>query len=166
MHVQSMLRPRARTLMAVAILIHAVLLVLAMLPVSRFSSAVFPLYDRYIRWTGQPQNWAMYQYPDQVQADYQLIAYFPDGHQELPWGTAIHMKPRETYFLESLLLNQSNHDLAWNFLAVLRQRYPEAARPSLLVLRRTARVVRPFDQVPTNGTIGDVLQPIELRRAW
>lgn len=166
MDLPSMPHHRARALIAVAVAIHALLLVLAMLPASRFSSAVFPLYDRYIRWTGQPQNWAMYQYPDQVQADYQLIAYFPDGRQELPWGSALQMKPRQTYFLEALLLNQGNHDLAWNFLDLLRQRYPKASRPNSLILRRTARTVRPFDQVPTTGTIGDVLPPIELRRSW
>jgi hypothetical protein len=155
-----------KPLLALAIAVHVLLLLLGTLPSSRFSQAAFPLFNGYLTLTNQPQAWVMYQNPDQVRANYELVAVYPDGREERPWGTAREMSPRECYFLEALSYNPNARQLAWDFLGVLRERMPEAARPSQLFVRRTSRTVVPFDQAAGRSPLGDDLPASEIRRIW
>jgi len=157
--------PRASTFIAFGVALHVALICLATLPASRFSQTLYPLHAWYLGITNQSQNWAMYQVPDQARADYHLIVTFPDGSEERPWGSSTQMKPRQTYFLEALLLNRNNQDLAWRFLGQIHDSYPPARRPTLVLLQRTAQVVSPFERA-SKDILGEKLLPIELRRTW
>ncbi|HYO98501.1 MAG TPA: hypothetical protein VER33_28555 [Polyangiaceae bacterium] len=154
-----------RRLLAVALLAHFSVLVLAALPASRFVEALYPLYGWYIRVSGQGQNWAMYQYPARDDSDFELIARFPDGHEERPWGLAPDMRSRELYFLEALFV-QGDERLGNRFLEVLRQRWDGPVRPSSLVVRRTLTGISDFRKVPEVGTRSGSRSVREIERRW
>lgn len=124
-----------RKLLAFAILLHFIVLGLNALPGSRFVNALYPYYGWYPRWTGQSQIWAMYQYPDRRSSEFELIARFEDGREEMPWGRANDMASRQTYFLEALFYADDQDRFAHRFLNVGWLRWPASARPRALLVR-------------------------------
>ena len=155
-----------RRLLSIALLAHFGVLVLAALPGSPFVEALYPLYGWYIRVSGQGQNWAMYQYPSREDSDFELIARFPDGHEERPWGLAPDMRSRELYFLEALFVRGDDQQLGARFLEVLRQRWQGPVRPSSLLVRRTLTGISDFRKVPELGTRTGSRSVLEIERKW
>lgn len=154
-----------RALLAALLLLHVTVLALGSLPWSPFVAQLFPYYAGYLRWTGQLQGWAMYQYPDHRSQEFELIARFPDGREERPWGDVHEMSSRNFYFLESLFLRNDEQRFAYRFLDVLRERWPTEPRPSALVLRRTSRPITEYARVSEQGALGAPVQQ-ELVRRW
>jgi hypothetical protein len=155
-----------RRLFAALVFLHFLALALNALPNSRFVRALYPYYGWYPNKTGQQQVWAMYQHPDRIRGDYELVARLPDGREVHPWGSSRQMSSREVYFVEGVLLG-SNNKVADQLFATLRERWPNEPRPNWLAVRRLSRTVNEFGQVPQRGTLAPG-KPTkrEIERRW
>lgn len=156
----------ARWLLASLVLAHFVILALNNLPSSRFVSALYPYYSWYPRFTGQSQNWAMYQYPDRIRADFELVATLPGGETVHPWGDSSDMTAREIYLLEGLLLRSDGHKLAHRFLDVLHARWRSTPKPQRIVLRRRHQTIYAFSDLPERGILSRKVLTREVERTW
>lgn len=156
----------ARRLAAVLVALHCVLLFVAALPRTRFRELLSGPVDAYVAFTGQEQDWGMYQSLDRHRSDYALEAVFADGHVEQPWGTAEDMEPRRLYLLEALFIGADRRALGERMLDVLHARWPSSPAPTMLRVRRASTGLRDFEDVPGAGALKPLTGRSEIVRRY
>lgn len=137
-----------RYLAALLVAAHGALLFVAALPRTRFREVLSGPVDAYVSFTGEEQDWGMYQSLDRHRSEYALEAVFADGHVEEPWGPAASMGARRLYLVEGFFVGAGGRKLGERFLDVLHARWSTTPAPVTLRLRRASTGLREFADLP------------------
>ena len=130
-----------RVLLSSLLLLHVSSIFLNNLAWSPFIRCIYPYYYPYIQWTGQRQDWGMYQNPDQFD---QQINYGFVFTNEVSKKSSITLEnsPRMLYFLEGLF-NQGREQEVMSYLKWKSIHLENSQRLKRISLERSTRKTPP-----------------------